>query len=139
MTCLCTCPCAGDLVRASTGWLWAYVPVLGGCVVRSFAPCRLILEKTVPGPRPDTIIERFFQACGAQKSPCGETVVHKQTVGMIYFHPDKGQVQWLAVAQQHRKEGLGALLMAAAIEVRSMHMRPSVFPSWQATPWMIGY
>lgn len=124
-------------MRGSTGWLWAYVPVLGGCIVRSFAPCRLILEKTVPGPPPDNIIEGVFQKFGAQRSPSGDTDVQKEIVGMVYLHPGKGRVQWLAVAQHNRKEGLGGLLMAAAIEVRSRCMRPSVWMRWASSQaWM---
>ena len=54
---------AGDLVRCSTGWLWAYVPFWGGSIVRSFAPCRLLLEKTLPGPRPLSAVESLLAMC----------------------------------------------------------------------------
>ena len=57
----CVSRVTGDLVRASTDWLWGRIPFFGGYVMRSFAPCRLILEKTVAGPRPLTRLEGFVE------------------------------------------------------------------------------
>ena len=62
------CASKGDLVRENTGWLWAYVPFLGGCVVRSFAPCRLILERELPGQPPTTLFQGFLSALRAPLS-----------------------------------------------------------------------
>jgi hypothetical protein len=105
------CVCTGDLVRASTDWLWGRVPFLGGYVMRSFAPCRLILEKTVAGPRPLTLLEgvgehlletlcvpRWSLDIVPYPTTAGVRGIqhaqeHKQTVGMVYYDLRTGKVQ----------------------------------------------
>jgi ribosomal protein S18 acetylase RimI-like enzyme len=79
--------------------------------MRSFAPCRLILEKTVAGPRPLTLLEgvgeQLLKAlCVPRWSlhvtpyPTTQGVKgiqhaqeHKQTVGMVYYDLRTGKVQ----------------------------------------------
>ena len=48
---LTTLASAGDLVRASTDWMWGRVPFWGGYMMRSFAPCRYLQRMAVAAVR----------------------------------------------------------------------------------------
>ena len=68
---------------------------------------------TVPQHRGDVVQQ---SSDPQQPSQQRNDTSHLQTVGMVYYNQKSGKVQWLAIDERFKGQGLGTLLMRVALE-----------------------